>query len=114
MTEPSYASDGKPAVEIDAAAAHQLVADGAALLIDVREPDEWAAGHAPQAQHMPLGDLDPTALPTHRVIIAVCHSGARSSHAAAHLRATGLTVRNLTGGMQAWAAAGLPIVSEHP
>lgn len=109
MTSPSYPGGASPAGEIAAKAAYQLLADGTALLIDVRDDAEWAAGHAPQAQHMPLDGLDATSLPAHRVIIAVCRSGVRSSRAATHLHAAGMTVRNLTGGMRAWADAGLPV-----
>lgn len=98
-----------PVPEIGAAAAHQLTSDGTATLLDVRETDEWTAGHAPQAAHIPLGDLDPAAFRPDQELIAVCRSGRRSDKAAQRLRAAGLTVHNLTGGMQAWAAAGLPV-----
>lgn len=82
---------------------------GSALLLDVREPDEWTAGHAPGARHVPLDALDPGSLPADRTIVAVCRSGNRSGQAALRLRAAGLDARNLVGGMQAWAAAGLPV-----
>lgn len=100
-----------PAREIDAAGAARAASDGSALLIDVREPDEWAAGHAPDAVHMPLGRLTIADLPSDRPIVAVCRSGHRSGKATNRLRAAGLDVRNLVGGMQAWSAAGQPVVT---
>lgn len=96
-------------IDIDPQTAVRLIADGAVLL-DVRDPDEWAAGHSPTAQHLPLADLSVDALPTGHIIVAVCRSGARSARAAAALSQAGVEVRNLAGGMQAWAAAGLPVV----
>lgn len=94
--------------QVTPAQATELIARGAYLL-DVREPDEWQAGHSPEAHHMPLGQLTPDSLPTDRTIITVCRSGTRSSKAGLALRDAGLTVRNLDGGMQAWAANGLPV-----
>jgi rhodanese-related sulfurtransferase len=95
--------------EVDPQAAVQLIADGAVLL-DVREPGEWAAGHSPSAQHLPLADVTPEKLPAGSLVVTVCRSGARSAKAAALLAQAGIDVRNLTGGMTAWAAAGLPVV----
>lgn len=94
--------------QVDPAEAAQLLAGGA-LLLDVREPEEWAAGHAPAAVHVPLGELDPSAVPGDRIVVAVCRSGRRSDQAAARLAAAGVDARNLAGGMQAWAAAGRPV-----
>lgn len=98
--------------DIDAAQAHRLAAEENAVLLDVREPGEWAAGHAPDAVHMPLGSLDTTALPADRPVVAVCRSGARSSRAAEALRTAGIDARNLSGGMSAWASSGLPVVRD--
>ncbi len=97
-----------PEVQADVAA--QLADSGEVLLLDVREDDEWAAGHAPGATHTVLGRLDPAAIPRDRPIIAVCRSGKRSGSAAQVLSGAGHDVRNLAGGMQAWAGAGLPVV----
>lgn len=85
---------------------------GEALLLDVREADEWAAGHSPAATHMPLGQLDPAAVPRDRPVITICRSGGRSAKAAAALSAAGHQVSNLDGGMNAWAAAGLPVLTD--
>ena len=95
---------------VDATEAARLAEAGHVLLLDVREDDEWASGHAPQASQTVLGQLDPTAVPRDRPVIAVCRSGTRSTQATHALLAAGVEVRNLTGGMQAWAAAGLPVV----
>ncbi|SFF43497.1 rhodanese-like domain-containing protein [Blastococcus tunisiensis] len=109
MTEPS-ATDRLPDLDPDRAA--ELLERGEAVLIDVREPQEWAAGHAPQAEHLPLGRLTPDAVPQDRPVIAVCRSGNRSGKAADALAAAGVRVHNLAGGMAAWARAGLPVVTD--
>ena len=89
------------------------LADGGAVLLDVREPQEWQAGHAPRARHIPLGQIARRAgeLPKGRTVVTVCRSGARSARAAALLAADGREVSNLAGGMHAWARAGLPVVA---
>ena len=104
---------GRKYASIGPADAQRRIDDGAVLL-DVREPAEWRAGHAPKARHIPLGDLDRRRkeLPAGREIITVCRSGNRSARAAGILAADGHTVRNLTGGMRAWSAAGLPVVAK--
>jgi rhodanese-related sulfurtransferase len=109
MTEPS-ATDRLPDLDPDHAA--ELLERGEAVLLDVREPPEWAAGHAPQAAHVPLGSLAPEAVPQDRPVIAVCRSGNRSGKAADTLAAAGVRVHNLAGGMAAWARAGLPVVTD--
>jgi len=86
--------------------------DDGAILLDVREPHEWAAGHAQGARHIPLGQLGQRQreLPAGRPIITVCRSGGRSARAAA-LLAEGREVANLRGGMRAWAASDLLVVA---
>jgi len=88
--------------------------EAGAVLLDVREDDEWHAGHAAAARHLPLGRLqgEHTSLPGDRPIVAVCRSGARSDRAATALRRAGYDAANLAGGMKAWAAAGQPVVSD--
>lgn len=99
--------------EIDPGAADALVAEGAHLL-DVRNPDEWEAGHAAAATLLPLGELSArhTELPTDRRIVVVCRSGGRSAKATEALVGAGYDAVNLAGGMQAWAAVGLPVVTD--
>jgi rhodanese-related sulfurtransferase len=97
--------------EVDVVQAQQLVADGAALL-DVRRADEWQAGHAPHALHVPLDALQQRVdeVPTDRRVVAVCRSGARSAQATRFLRGQGIDAVNLDGGMQAWARSGGDVV----
>lgn len=92
--------------------AQQAVADGAVLL-DVRESQEWRAGHAPQSRHLVLGQIEEhlAELPNDKQIVTVCRSGRRSAMAASLLTRHGYTATNLTGGMNAWAAAGLSVVT---
>ena len=94
------------------AAAHEAAAGGRLLLLDVREPGEYAAGHAPGARSLPLADL-PAALEGlrgHETPLAfICQSGMRSGTAAATSRKAGLTIQNVRGGMLAWERAGLPV-----
>jgi rhodanese-related sulfurtransferase len=103
----------KPYATVGPAAAAAM-ADAGAVLLDVREPHEWQAGHAPKARHIPLGQLARRAgeLPRGRAVVTVCRSGARSARAAALLARDGRQVSNLAGGMRAWARAGLPLVAK--
>lgn len=96
---------------VDTARATQMTESGATLL-DVRENNEWESGHAPGDVHVPLGQLNSASFPTDATIIAVCRSGNRSSRAAEVLASAGRDVVNLEGGMQAWARAGLPVVTD--
>jgi rhodanese-related sulfurtransferase len=89
------------------------VADDAVIL-DVREQDEWDVGHAPRAIHIPLSEL-PSRLDelpdTDAATLAVaCRHGGRSSRAVAWLEQQGFDVANLDGGMKAWERAGKQLV----
>ena len=83
-------------------------------LLDVREDDEWAAGHAPEAVHIPVGALPGRVaeIPADREIYVICRSGARSAYAAQALTGTGRITINVADGMTGWAVAGRPMVSE--
>ncbi|WP_119731526.1 rhodanese-like domain-containing protein [Thermomonospora amylolytica] len=85
-----------------------------AYLLDVREQDEWDAGHAPDAVHIPMSELNDRAaeIPQDREVYVVCRVGGRSAQVTVALNNAGWTARNVDGGMQRWAAAGLPMVSE--
>lgn len=95
--------------QVDAASVPE---DG--YLLDVREQDEWDAGHAPGAVHIPLGTLAERAreIPADRDVYVVCRSGGRSAQATQALNGAGWRAHNVAGGMQAWQAAARPMVSE--
>lgn len=88
--------------------------DESVVLLDVREDDEWARGHAADAQHIPMGDvparmgeIDPDA-----TLYVVCHAGGRSMRVAQYLSRNGYSPINVSGGMLAWAGAGRPVVTD--
>jgi rhodanese-related sulfurtransferase len=85
-----------------------------AWLLDVREPDEWRAGHVPQATHIPLGQLGARTaeLPQDQEIYVICRSGVRSARAAQALNGAGWRAVNVAGGMQDWAAAGRSMTAD--
>ena len=85
------------------------------LLVDVREIAEWQAGHAPDAIHVPLQQIQNGWTPTvaERPLAMICRSGARSAKAAADLASRGFPVVNVRGGMREWELAGLPGVDLH-
>jgi rhodanese-related sulfurtransferase len=92
----------------------RALVDSGAVLLDVREVDEWRAGHASDAELIPLGELEARTgeLARDRRIVAICRVGGRSERATRFLRAQGFDVVNLTGGMRAWATAGLEVVTD--
>jgi rhodanese-related sulfurtransferase len=81
-------------------------------LLDVREDDEWTAGHIDGAQHIPLAELAArlSELPKEQTIVAVCRSGGRSEAAVRGLRRLGYQAENLEGGVNAWSRAKRPLV----
>lgn len=92
--------------------------EGDLSLVDVREEDEWRAGHAPQALHIPLRDLparmeELAEYPDDRPIYVVCRTGGRSEQATAFLNAYGYDACNIAGGMKSWETEGRPIVGEY-
>ncbi|WP_084481648.1 rhodanese-like domain-containing protein [Nocardia grenadensis] len=89
-------------------------AAAAAILLDVREDDEWQLGHAPGAVHIPLvdvparyGELDPDA-----DLYVVCRQGGRSLEAVKFLASVGYEAVNVAGGMVAWQHTGRPLATE--
>ncbi len=85
--------------------------EAGALVLDVREDDEWAAGHIPDATHIPLGHLAARAgeLPKDQPIVVVCRSGNRSAQGRDILLGAGFpAVTSMAGGMNDWTAAGYP------
>jgi rhodanese-related sulfurtransferase len=105
-------SDPTPVVDIDPPAARQLL-EGGAFLLDVREDDEWDAGHAPEAVHVAMGVVNDrlAEIPADRTVVCICRVGGRSGAVAAALAGAGYDVRNVDGGMLAWEATGFPVVS---
>lgn len=98
--------------EVDPVGARTLIDEAGAILLDVREDDEWTAGHAPGAVHLRLGDLDANSFDATAPVVTVCRSGGRSGVAATKLAAAGVVVYNLVGGMQTWQATGQPVIRE--
>jgi rhodanese-related sulfurtransferase len=99
--------------EVDAAEGKARV-DAGAVLLDVREPNEWEAGHAPGATFIPLGSVAERIgdLPADRPVVVICRSGGRSAHATEFLLAQGVDAVNLAGGMRAWAAEGFTVETD--
>lgn len=98
-------------IEVDRAA---HLANAGAVVLDVREDEEWADGHILGAVHIPLAavaDADLSMFDDRQVVV-ICRSGNRSRKAAADLAARGVRVVNVADGMTAWAAAGLPVVTD--
>jgi methionine--tRNA ligase beta chain len=98
---------GMPATDASA------VPEGSYLL-DVREPNEWRAGHAPGAVHIPMGAVASRSgeLPPDRDIYVVCRTGGRSASVTRQLTGMGSRAINVAGGMVRWESAGRPMVSE--
>jgi rhodanese-related sulfurtransferase len=106
---PERGAGGQQVQEVPAAS----VPEGAWLL-DVRENEEWAAGYAPGARHIPLGELGARTaeIPQDQPVYVICRSGGRSARAAQALAAAGWETVNVMGGMQDWAAAGRPMATD--
>lgn len=84
-------------------------------LLDVREDDEWEAGHVEGSIHIPmqqiparLGEIDKD-----KPLVAVCRSGGRSAQVVSFLRQQGYEIDNLDGGLKSWQKEGLPLVSSN-
>jgi rhodanese-related sulfurtransferase len=91
--------------------AAQLAAEEGAVLLDVREFDEWQHIRAPGAVHIPMRQLlmSTDRLPLNGIIACICHIGGRSAVVADALVDAGYDAVNVSGGMDAWEAAGLPV-----
>ncbi len=99
--------------DVDVTEAQRRV-DGGALVLDVREANEWIVGHVPDATLIPMTAIPAryTELPTDQTIVVVCRSGARSGRVAVALRGAGYDAVNVAGGLEAWGAAGLALVTD--
>ena len=110
-----------PAHELTPAQVREALDKGDIVLIDVREPYEWDAGHIPGTTHIELERLASRAetVPTDRPIVFMCRLGVRSAMAMQAFRASGWDAYHMGGGIQRWANEGLPLepdggyVAEH-
>jgi rhodanese-related sulfurtransferase len=103
-----------PVAEADPSEAADALAGGEAILVDVRDPHEWAAGHAVGARHLPLPFLASraTELPAGSTVYVICASGHRSRTATEMLSRAGFRAFNVRGGTIAWMRAGLPMARD--
>ena len=103
--------------KVDVATAHEWMIQGKAVLIDVRESDEYIKEHVPEAHLVPLSGFNPEDFPREHDKIAVfhCKSGSRTQASASQILSTGFKeVYQLDGGLQAWRSAGYPINGRAP
>jgi rhodanese-related sulfurtransferase len=100
--------------EVDVAGVPAELPEGVTVL-DVREDDEWQAGHIEDAVHIPLMQVPArfaAELPIGYRVLVVCRVGGRSAQATSYLQAQGVDAVNLSGGMAAWAIARRAMVAE--
>ncbi|MFO1407567.1 MAG: rhodanese-like domain-containing protein [Steroidobacteraceae bacterium] len=107
-------ADGAAVAQLTPAQFDELKAkgDGSVLLVDVRTPEEYAAGHIPGAVNIPYDQVAKrlSEIPKDDEVVLYCHSGRRAGLAATTLEAEGYTkLAHLVGDMQGWTAAGLPV-----
>ena len=104
------------AAQIPAEQAIEFVQAADAWLLDVREPDEWNRGHAPQAHLIPMGSIMDRIdeIPNDERVVVVCHSGYRSWQVTKALVEAGYDAVNVAGGMEAWQSAGGVVVTDGP
>ena len=100
-------SEVQQVVDLDREAIKQGLREGSLLLVDVREPHEFAAGHIPGSVSHPLSTFDPSGLPVGKRIVFSCAAGVRSVRAIEFAQAAGRDIReHYKGGFKDWAAAG--------
>ncbi len=103
--------------KLSASEAVQLINRERAVLIDVSEPADYAAGHVAGAKSVPLGQIETsTALPKNKAlpVVVVCATGSRAAKGVAALKKLGFeNARALGGGLEAWRAANLPVEKSH-
>jgi rhodanese-related sulfurtransferase len=103
-------TDDVPAIDTEELAARL---DAGAVLIDVRQPDEFEEFHVPGARLIPLDELPDRLheIPEDRTVYAICRTGGRSSRAVRFLNANGFDAVNVAGGSLGWVDSGRP--TEH-
>jgi rhodanese-related sulfurtransferase len=85
----------------------QAVDSDACIVVDVREPHEFAAGHIPKALNLPMSSFDVTQLPSGKPVVLICQVGGRSRNALNRARANGRDdVKHYAGGMNGWRMRG--------
>ena len=104
---------GEPYARITSQEASEILANGDATVVDVRNPDEWNSGHVAGAVWIPVDDIIPRfdELPQTGDLLFICEVGARSGLAAEYAAAMGAETSrlyNVEDGTGAWIAAGLP------
>lgn len=107
------AQEAGGAAEIDVAelAARHSQGGDAFYLLDVREDNEYAAGHVPGAEHIPMNEVPARVaeLPTDRTVHVICQAGGRSRQVTDFLRQQGIDAVNVAGGTGEWASRGWPL-----
>ena len=112
---PDAPAEGDPAElpqVVDAETVASIQDDPEVVLIDVREPEEYAAGHIPGVTLIPMGEVPERLdeIPTDKTVITYCRSGNRSGQVMQFLQQQGYdNVHNMEGGIIAWEQAGLPV-----
>ncbi|WNJ92511.1 rhodanese-like domain-containing protein [Bosea sp. 685] len=98
--------------DLDIDAVKAGLADGSILVVDVREPHEFAAGHIPGSTSLPLSQFDPAAIPDEsgKRIVFSCAAGVRSLRALEFAQSAGLDIdSHYLGGFKDWAMQGGPV-----
>jgi hydroxyacylglutathione hydrolase len=102
---------GGTAKSVDVQAVNELRKQPNVVVIDVREPNEYAAGHIPEATLIPQGQVEQrlAEIPKDKQVVLVCRSGRRSGEVTKLLTEKGYDAQNMAGGMLKWADAGLEV-----
>src|SRR3954454_11506151 len=102
--------EGSAVVDLDREEIARGLEDGSILLVDVREPHEFAAGHIPGSVSLPLSMFDPEQIPSGPRVVFSCAAGIRSARAAGVAQASGRDIRgHYKGGFKGWVEAGEPV-----
>jgi len=99
--------------EIEPRRAAEMIEQGASV-VDVRDPDEYEAGHIAGARHIPFDELnaDSAGVEAGGQVVFYCRSGDRSATAASAFEGSGFDAYSVAGGLEAWAESGLPLEPE--
>lgn len=98
--------------EVSVQEAKELINTARSVAIDVREIDEYAAGHIDGVEFNPMSAFDLSKVPVDTPVIVICRSGNRSGRVCEALQQSHPNLMNMVGGMQAWALAGYDMVSD--